>query len=129
VVRPPDAWLQERGLDADTPAEQWPEAYTGDGVNVSSSNGEVSLDVLPTAAPKHRIGEWLESEGVGSSAVTYKLRDWLFSRQRYWGEPFPIVYDDQGHPLALPESMLPVELPEMSDFEPRILADDDESLP
>ena len=57
--------------------------------------------------------------------VTYKLRDWLFSRQRYWGEPFPIVYDDDGVPVALPESMLPVELPEITDFEPRILADDD----
>jgi leucyl-tRNA synthetase len=129
VVLPPDGWLAARGLDADTPADEWPEAYVGDGVNVNSATDEVSLDGLPTAAAKQRIAEWLESVERGAPAVTYKLRDWLFSRQRYWGEPFPIVYDDTGRPRALPESALPVELPEISDFEPRILADDDESLP
>ena len=66
--------------------------------------------------------------GEGRSAtrtVTYKLRDWLFSRQRYWGEPFPIVYDEHGLPCALPESMLPVELPEVDDYSPRTFAEDD----
>ena len=129
VVQPPDGWLRDRGLEADTPADQWPEAYLGDGVSVNSSSGEVSLDGSPTAEAKQRIAWWLESVGRGAPAVTYKLRDWLFSRQRYWGEPFPIVYDDHDRPIAIPESMLPVELPEMADFEPRILADDDTSLP
>ncbi len=128
VVRPPDGWLRDRGVDPDTPASEWPEAYTGVGVAMASSNAEVSLDGLPTADAKPRIAEWLESSGNGAPAVTYKLRDWLFSRQRYWGEPFPIVYDDEG-PIAVPDGMLPVELPEMSNFEPLILADDDPAPP
>jgi leucyl-tRNA synthetase len=129
VVRPPDAWLRERGVDESTPAAEWPEAYVGDGVGMNSSNDEVSLDGLPTPEAKARITEWLEASGNGVASVTYRLHDWLFSRQRYWGEPFPIVYDDDGNPIALPESELPVELPEMIDFEPRILPDDDPSPP
>jgi leucyl-tRNA synthetase len=129
VVQPADGWQRDREIDADTPADAWPEAYTGDGAAVHSANTEVSLDGLSTTAAKERIGEWLESSGFGAPAVTYKLRDWLFSRQRYWGEPFPIVYDDHDRPVAVPESMLPVELPDISDFEPRILADDDAALP
>ncbi len=70
------------------------------------------------ADAKDRIIGWLEEAGAGEAAVTYKLRDWLFSRQRYWGEPFPIVYDTEGVVHALPESMLPVELPDITDFEP-----------
>jgi leucyl-tRNA synthetase len=62
---------------------------------------------------------WLEQHGHGKGATTFRLRDWLFSRQRYWGEPFPIVYDDTGLPVALPESMLPVVLPDVEDFSPR----------
>ena len=69
----------------------------------------------------------MEREGHGSRTVTYKLRDWLFSRQRYWGEPFPIVYDDTGLALAVPENQLPVELPELIDWAPRAL--DEESDP
>jgi leucyl-tRNA synthetase len=129
VVRPPDAWLREHGVDPDTPADQWPEAYEGDGVGMNSTNDEVSLDGLPTPEAKQRIVAWLEESGNGAPAITYKLRDWLFSRQRYWGEPFPMVYDEHNEPVALPESMLPVELPEMTDFEPRILPEDDDSPP
>ncbi len=62
---------------------------------------------------------WLEQTGAGRAARSYRLRDWLFSRQRYWGEPFPIVYDSSGLPIALPEDELPVRLPEMTDFRPR----------
>ena len=69
--------------------------------------------------------EWLEAHGAGRGAVTYRLRDWLFRRQRYWGEPFPIVYDETGLPIALPDSMLPVELPETDDFSPKSFPPDD----
>ncbi|MGC1215694.1 MAG: class I tRNA ligase family protein, partial [Micromonospora sp.] len=72
-----------------------------------------------------RIIEWLEANGHGAGAVTWRLRDWLFSRQRYWGEPFPIVYDETGAPIALPESMLPVELPEVDDFSPKTFDPED----
>jgi leucyl-tRNA synthetase len=129
VVQPPDGWLRDRGLDADTPAHEWPEAYPGEGPGVGSTNDSVSLDGLPTPEAKARIAEWLEANERGEAAVTTKLRDWLFSRQRYWGEPFPIVYDADDLPVALPESMLPVLLPEVTDFEPRILGDDDPSPP
>ena len=69
---------------------------------------------------------WLEAHGAGESTITYKLRDWLFSRQRYWGEPFPIVYDVDGNPHALPDEMLPVVLPETDSFSPRTFDPDDE---
>ncbi len=101
------------------------EAYLGDGAAINSG----FLDGLDVAGAKKKIIEWLEANDRGQGTITYKLRDWLFSRQRYWGEPFPIVYDEDGLPVALPESMLPVELPEIGDFEPRIVADDEETLP
>jgi leucyl-tRNA synthetase len=100
-------------------------AYLGDGPAINSG----FLDGLNVEDAKRKITDWLEETNNGAGAVTYKLRDWLFSRQRYWGEPFPIVYDETGLPTALPESMLPVELPEMGDFEPRIVADEEETLP
>ncbi|RMH25802.1 MAG: hypothetical protein D6693_08445 [Planctomycetota bacterium] len=99
------------------------EAYTQPGVAANSP----PIDGLPTDEAKAAITSWLEDRGAGESAVTYKLRDWLFSRQRYWGEPFPIVYDEAGLPVALPESMLPVELPELEDFAPS--ASDDPDAP
>ena len=83
------------------------------------------LDGLGVTEAKAKIIEWLEAEGRAQGAVTYRLRDWLFSRQRYWGEPFPIVYDETGLPVALPESMLPVELPEVDDFSPKTFDPDD----
>jgi leucyl-tRNA synthetase len=89
-------------------------AFTGEGPAVNSG----FLDGLDIPAAKARIIEWLQAEGHGDGTVQYKLRDWLFSRQRYWGEPFPIVYGDDGLPVAIPESMLPVELPPIDDFTP-----------
>lgn len=96
-------------------------AYSGDGPHINSG----FLDGLDVAAAKARIIEWLEENRVGKGAVTYRLRDWLFSRQRYWGEPFPIVYDSDGNAVALPESMLPVELPDVPDFAPKTFDVDD----
>ncbi|HEV7523449.1 MAG TPA: class I tRNA ligase family protein [Acidimicrobiia bacterium] len=126
VIRPGDEWLTEHNADPDD-AATWPEAYVGDGVAQNSANEEVSLDGLRVDDAKRVVTEWLERAELGRPTVTYKLRDWLFSRQRYWGEPFPIVYDDEG-PIALPDEMLPVVLPEISDFEP-VTSDDPDALP
>jgi leucyl-tRNA synthetase len=103
-------------------------AYVGDGVAINSANDEVSLDGRSVAEAKATIIEWLERKGLGSGKVQYKLRDWLFSRQRYWGEPFPIVFGDDGEPRALPESELPLVLPPMEDFSPTT-SDDEDSEP
>jgi leucyl-tRNA synthetase len=94
------------------------QAFTEPGVAVHSSSKHLSLDGLPTREAKQKMIDWLELSGHGRLAVTYKLRDWLFSRQRYWGEPFPIVYDESGVTQDLPESQLPVLLPELSNFQP-----------
>jgi leucyl-tRNA synthetase len=67
---------------------------------------------------------WLEETGAGRGCRSYRLRDWLFSRQRYWGEPFPIAYDEHGLPVAVPDDALPVRLPEMTDFRPEPQADE-----
>jgi leucyl-tRNA synthetase len=100
-------------------------AYTGAGPMINSSNDEISLDGLDKATAIATITEWLVEHGHGEATTTYKLRDWLFSRQRYWGEPFPIVYDENDLPVAVPESMLPVLLPEVDDYSPKTFADDD----
>jgi leucyl-tRNA synthetase len=100
-------------------------AYTGAGPMINSANDEISLDGLDKATAIARITEWLVARGQGEATTTYKLRDWLFSRQRYWGEPFPIVYDENDLPVAVPESMLPVLLPEVDDYSPKTFADDD----
>ncbi|MDP9791955.1 leucyl-tRNA synthetase [Catenuloplanes nepalensis] len=107
-------------------------AFTGDGpaINSARTDGDLDLNGLGVADAKARMIAWLEERGHGAGATTYRLRDWLFSRQRYWGEPFPIVYDETGLPVALPESMLPVELPDVDDFSPRTFdADDADSEP
>lgn len=87
--------------------------FTGDGTAVNSG----ILDGLPTAGAKSKITSWLGERGLGRATVQYKLRDWLFSRQRYWGEPFPVVWEN-GHHRALGEDELPVRLPELADFKP-----------
>ena len=90
------------------------EAFTGYGVAVNSANDEVSLNGLRGLESKRTIVAWLERKGIGSGEVRYKLRDWLFSRQRYWGEPFPILHGEDGEIVAVEESELPVELPPMA---------------
>ncbi|MGO1402567.1 MAG: leucine--tRNA ligase [Flaviflexus sp.] len=101
------------------------EAYVGDGEVINSANDSVSINGLNKEAAIEKITAWLEEQGTGHAATTYRLRDWLFSRQRYWGEPFPIVYDENGNAYDLPESMLPVELPETPDYSPRSYDPDD----
>ena len=106
------------------------EAYVGEGPAINSANDEVSLDGMGVAEAKAAIIEWLEAKGLGEGTVNYRLRDWLFSRQRYWGEPFPIVFDEEGNSHALPESMLPVTLPDVPDYSPQdVRARDADSPP
>jgi leucyl-tRNA synthetase len=96
--------------------------YVEDGSAVNSANPEISLNGLATAEAKRRITTWLESKKLGEKAINYKLRDWLFSRQRYWGEPFPIIWktDASGQTWheALTESALPVLPPSLDDYKP-----------
>ncbi len=111
-------------LDADG---QLAGAYTGDGPHVNSDSTDrpiplvaergVSIDGLPNAEAIDAIIAWLEANGVGRRRVTFKLRDWLFSRQRYWGEPIPIVHVD-GRPMPLPDDELPVVLPRVDTYQP-----------
>ncbi|WP_097882631.1 leucine--tRNA ligase [Streptomyces sp. st140] len=120
VVQPSD----DRGTDPAT----WDEAFSSyDAKLVNSANDEISLDGLGVVEAKATITEWLREHGVGEGTVNFRLRDWLFSRQRYWGEPFPIVYDEDGIAHVLPESMLPLELPEVEDYSPRTFDPEDAS--
>jgi leucyl-tRNA synthetase len=91
------------------------EAYVGDGLAVNSD----FLDGKNTNDAKRAMIDWLAAKGVGEGQVTYKLRDWLFSRQRYWGEPFPILHrKSDGEIIALPADSLPITLPDLQDFRP-----------
>jgi leucyl-tRNA synthetase len=109
VVQPPDPKTDWRG-------------FVDDGTSVNSTGPEISITGLRTAEAKRKITDWLEAKGLGKRTINYKLRDWLFSRQRYWGEPFPIVWkrDASGnlHHEALPESALPVLPPALTDYKP-----------
>lgn len=96
-------------------------AYNGDGTMVNSDY----LNGMSVAEAKQAVIEHLEADGRGRARIEYKLRDWLFARQRYWGEPFPIVYDAEGRAHALPESALPVELPDVPDYSPVSFDPDD----
>ncbi|MEY2554655.1 MAG: leucyl-tRNA synthetase, partial [Ilumatobacteraceae bacterium] len=118
IQQPPD-----RSLDTST----WDDAFVGDAAYVNSSNESLDLDGVTSVADGIQLtNRWLEANGHGEAAITYKLRDWLFSRQRCWGEPFPIVYDVDGHPHGLPDDQLPLVLPETDNFAPRTFEPDDE---
>jgi leucyl-tRNA synthetase len=118
IVEPTDG----RGTDTST----WENAFGAyDAKIINSANDDISLDGMGVADAKARITEWMERKGIGHGTVNFRLRDWLFSRQRYWGEPFPIVYDEDGIAHPLPESMLPLELPEVEDYSPRTFDPDD----
>ncbi|MFM7134935.1 MAG: class I tRNA ligase family protein, partial [Planctomycetota bacterium] len=90
-------------------------ATSGEGRAVNSAGAALSIDGLATAAAKKAVIAWLEKEGIGALRVNYRLRDWLFSRQRYWGEPFPIVYDADGNHHPVSPSHLPLVLPPLAD--------------
>ena len=93
-------------------------AYTEDGTAVNSANDEVSLNGLSTGDAKKKINAWLVQKGLGSPTVRYKLRDWLFARQRYWGEPIPIIHLEDGTMKAMSENELPLLLPDLKKFQP-----------
>ncbi|HEX7094236.1 MAG TPA: leucine--tRNA ligase, partial [Acidimicrobiales bacterium] len=97
-----------------SPVDVQQEAYTGDGPHVNSE----FLDGLDIEAAKTKVIAWLEERKLGEKSVRYKLRDWLFSRQRYWGEPFPVYIADEGTPKLVPQSDLPVALPQIDEYKP-----------
>jgi len=97
------------------------DAYTAQGPAINSG----FLDGLDVDAAKARIIQWLEVNVHGEGTITYKLRDWLFSRQRYWGEPIPILHGPNGELLAVPEEELPLQLPEVDDYRPHVSDDED----
>ena len=116
----------------------WGAAFAGEGSAVNSPpsgksanvpGSACSLDGLATPQAKDKIIAWLEANGVGRGAVHYKMRDWVFSRQKYWGEPFPILHGSQGETIALDDADLPVELPPMENFKPVIAAEAADAVP
>ncbi|MFK7917692.1 MAG: leucine--tRNA ligase [Ilumatobacter sp.] len=126
IQQPSDAWFAEREIEPTLDTATWPEAFVGDGVYVQSSSDSLDLNGIDNKADGiATMNAWLEANNAGEATINYKLRDWLFSRQRYWGEPFPVVYDAEGNPHTVPDSMLPVELPETDQFSPRTFEPDD----
>jgi leucyl-tRNA synthetase len=110
VVTPNEKWLKETG----STINDLKAAYTDDGVAMNSG----MLDGLKTDEAKSKIIAWLEEHKLGTRKINYKLRDWLFSRQRYWGEPFPILHGPDGEVVPLGVDELPLTLPEMTDYKP-----------
>ena len=97
------------------PEDTSEQCYHGEGLLVNSAQ----FDGIPSSEAREQIVSWLEQQGSGRSKVTYKMRDWLISRQRYWGAPIPIIHCDKHGAVAVPESDLPVILPDVADFAPR----------
>jgi leucyl-tRNA synthetase len=89
--------------------------FTGEGILINSG----AFDGMRTEQAREEIVDWLEQQGVGKSTVTYKMRDWLISRQRYWGAPIPIVHCPEHGAVAVPDDQLPVVLPDVDDFKPK----------
>jgi leucyl-tRNA synthetase len=126
IQMPPVAWFDQLGLASSADCSTWPSAFVGDGVYINSKKGSLSLNGLTSISEATTvINAWLAENNCGEPTITYRLRDWLFSRQRYWGEPFPIVYDEDGRAHAVPTTSLPVLLPELADFKPTALDPND----
>ncbi len=119
-----EEWEQLRCAYRQAPAE-FAEAFTGHGIAINSGQ----FDGTPTAEFKTKITAWLVDRGIGKAAVNYKLRDWIFSRQKYWGEPFPVLHGEDGLIEGMDGHDLPLELPEMDDFKPTPSEGDSEVLP
>ncbi len=137
VVKPHQKWLEKHAPeDKQEPLyefylqhpEQFSEAFCDYSESINSANDELSLNGLKTEEAKLKMIEWLVQKNLGQVKVQYQLRDWLFSRQRYWGEPFPIVFDAKQRPFPVHESCLPILLPELQDFTPES-SDDPNSQP
>ncbi|MDK2973034.1 MAG: leucyl-tRNA synthetase [Candidatus Sumerlaeota bacterium] len=94
-------------------------AWSGPGEMVNSANDEITLNGLPKEQAIATINAWLEKKGLGHAKKHFRLRDWGISRQRYWGPPIPILYDEDGNPHPVPEDQLPVTLPDIDDFRPK----------
>lgn len=99
---------------ADEPTSELEEAYTEPGVMVNSGH----LDGMSSAEAKEAMANYLEEKGLGKKTVNYKLRDWVFSRQRYWGEPIPLIHCEKCGIVPVPEAELPVELPDVESYQP-----------
>ncbi len=126
IQQPTDAFFDAHGIEPSLDTATWPTAFVGDAPYVNSSSDSLDLNGIDNKdAGIAKMNEWLEAHGHGEATINYKLRDWLFSRQRYWGEPFPIVYDEDGRPHTVPDHLLPVELPETDQFSPRTFEPDD----
>ncbi|MCQ2379780.1 MAG: leucine--tRNA ligase [Victivallaceae bacterium] len=118
VISPDPAAAAEAGVDVDA-VHAGRACWTGEGKLVNSANDSgLCLNGMSVGESKPAATRWLESIGKGRESVKYKLRDWLFSRQRYWGEPFPIIHYDDGSVELVDESELPVALPDVTDFKP-----------
>ncbi|MEI6231764.1 MAG: leucine--tRNA ligase [Planctomycetota bacterium] len=125
VVMPPEKWLADNSKTPSKDVEVNRKQFAADPTSFKTffvedgiAFNSPAIDGLHTPDAKKKIIEWLEAKKIGVKKVTYRLRDWLFSRQRYWGEPFPICWDEQGNARPLTEDSLPLTPPEMIDFKP-----------
>ncbi len=113
------------------------DSFVGDGTSINSPAANrgaqvqdiCALNGLPTAEAKARITQWLERNGLGTGAVNYKLRDWVFSRQKYWGEPFPVLHGEDGETVPYEDADLPCELPPMDHFKPTPVGEGSDAMP
>ena len=118
IIRPDAAQAEAENVDVEA-VLAGKACWTGDGELINSANADgLSLNGLDVELAKQKVIDFLAAKGQGKASVKYKLRDWLFSRQRYWGEPFPVIHYEDGSIELVDEDELPVSLPEMADFKP-----------